>query len=282
MLAIDVVIPAREEEQVLGACLDSLLAQAGDVDLKVIVVPNGPKTAGTAAVAQAFESAFATRGSSLSVIVEPLPGKARALNAGDGLTRGGSVVYLDADVTLLPGSLLQVAEALVRAEARLVSPPMRVRRSTDWRTRAFARVWTSLPAVAGDVIGSGCYAVNAAGRQRWASFPNIAADDAYVRSRFARSERSLTPGGGFEMTLPDAPGLVQTVRRWRTGNAELQRVEGQESDPRAGWRANLAHALSNPGLWLDLPVFALVKFFARGGDPVKDGAWTPHREAKAP
>ena len=87
--------------------------------------------------------------------------------------------------------------------------------------RRYARVWAALPAVSGEVTGNGCYAVSRAGRRRWTSLPEIVADDAFVRARFAPSERSLVPDEHFVFAFPDGPGLVGVLVRWRAGNREL-------------------------------------------------------------
>jgi hypothetical protein len=154
---------------------------------------------------------------------------------------------------------------------------MHVRRAKSARTRAFGRVWASLPGVAGDVLGIGCYAVNAAGRRRWRTFPDLIADDAYVRSRFRFAELHITPYGGVLISLPDGAALVSTVRRWRAGNAELRALEGAGSDPRRGLVSNLAHILRHPRLWRDMPWFALVSLLARAGRIPRGAGWLPHR-----
>jgi hypothetical protein len=67
------------------------------------------------------------------------------------------------------------------------------------------------------------YAVNASGRQRWAVFPAIYADDRFVRSSFAAHERHAV-GSTYEWPLPE--GILNLVRvqcRWAEGNAELVR-----------------------------------------------------------
>ncbi|MFD1045725.1 hypothetical protein ACFQ1S_09175, partial [Kibdelosporangium lantanae] len=117
-----------------------------------------------------------------------------------------------------------------------------------WMARGYARVWSQLPAVAGQVTGAGCYAVNPAGRARWGAFPaDVVADDGFVRMLFSLSERRLA--GGFLMVLPEGRELVSVVHRWRSGNAALP------ESPSGGRLASLRAVARS---WWSLPAFALV------------------------
>ena len=101
---VSVIIPARNEEACLGACLQSLVAQRG-VSFEIIVV-NDASTDRTRAIGESFA------GSSRYVkVVEagPLPrgwtGKSHALAAGVTHARGAWLLFTDADTVHLPGSL---------------------------------------------------------------------------------------------------------------------------------------------------------------------------------
>src|SRR6266478_4424874 len=101
---VSVIIPARNEEACLGACLQSLVAQRG-VSFEIIVV-NDASTDRTPAIGESFA------GSSRYVkVVEagPLPrgwtGKSHALAAGVTHARGAWLLFTDADTVHLPGSL---------------------------------------------------------------------------------------------------------------------------------------------------------------------------------
>ena len=93
------IVPAYNEERVLGACVDSLLAQAGPA-LEVLVVDDG-STDGTAAVARARH---------VPVLRVPHGGPAAAKNAGAATARGDVLVFFDADLVAEPDAV----EALCR------------------------------------------------------------------------------------------------------------------------------------------------------------------------
>ncbi len=105
---VSVIVPARNEEHSLGACLDSLLRQS-EPAIELIVVDDG-STDGTRAVAQSFAGAKV-------LDVGPVPpgwgGKAHACQTGANAARGEWLLFTDADTVHKPGSL---ARAL--AEAR--------------------------------------------------------------------------------------------------------------------------------------------------------------------
>ena len=218
---LDVVVPAHNEQALIGAGLRALLSDAAEVELRVIVVANGC-TDDTAAIARRFVAAARCRGHDLLVVETPTAGKIGALNLGDTYRRGCSVAYLDADTVLTPGTVTALVEALAETSApRVVAPRPILVRPHGRLSRSFAAVWSHLPAVADQVSGAGCYAVNPAGRARWGRFPAVTGDDAYVRSRFAPAERRVVDEGGSFLVLPEGRELIRVVNRWRRGNVEL-------------------------------------------------------------
>ncbi|MFC7530956.1 glycosyltransferase [Actinoplanes sp. GCM10030250] len=255
---VDVVVPAHNEQALIGACLSAVVSDARGLDVRVIVVANGCDDA-TAEIARAVGDGAA--GIVGFVVVElPIASKPAALNAANDHLRGGPVVYLDADTVITPGSLgalLAVMDA--PAGPVMVGPRPILVRPADRMTRGFAAVWSHLPSVRGEVIGGGCYAVNAEGRQRWGAFPDVIADDAYVRSLFAAGERKVVDGAGFLLVLPSGPELSRVLARWHRGNAEL----GRSASPAAGGSRNARAVLAAPGLWRHVPAFLWVQVTSR-------------------
>src|ERR1700747_1341954 len=105
--SVSVIVPARNEEASLRACLESLLVQVG-IEFEIIVVDDG-STDGTRAIAQSFPDVR---------VITPgrLPpgwtGKNNAVAAGAREARGEWLLFTDADTVHKPGSLARaVAEA---------------------------------------------------------------------------------------------------------------------------------------------------------------------------
>jgi hypothetical protein len=257
---LDVVVPAHNEQALIGACLHAVVGDASGLDVRIVVVANGCDDS-TVDIARAVgEDAASKAGVELVVVELPRAAKPAALNAADDYLRGGPVVYLDADTVLIPGTLPALLAAMAAAGGPVMVGPRPVLvRPDDRLSRGFAAVWSRLPAVQGDVIGSGCYAVNAQGRQRWSEFPDVVADDAYVRSLFTRDERTVVDEGGLLLVLPAGPELSRVLARWRRGNAELP----GSASPAAGGSRNARAVLAAPELWRHVPAFLWVQGTSR-------------------
>ena len=108
---VSIIVPARNEEESLRACLESLVAQEG-ISFELIVIDDG-STDRTREIAEAFlRSPVSIR------IVDPPPlpqgwvGKNNAMTAGAKEARGKWFLFTDADTVHRPGSLVKaVAEA---------------------------------------------------------------------------------------------------------------------------------------------------------------------------
>lgn len=273
-----VIIPASNEEALIGACLDALLAQApAPGDLDVIVAANACRDR-TVPIALGFGPAFEARGWSLTVLDIAEPGKPNALNRGDAEARHALRIYLDADVQCGAGLLARLADALDTPAARYATGRLTVAPARSWITRRYAAIWTRLPFMArGTAPGAGLFAVNAAGRARWERFPDIISDDTYVRLLFAPAER-IEVEDPYLWPLPEgARNLVRVRRRQDAGVAEVLRLW-------PGLAQNRGSGTPTPGLLLrllarrpvDICVYAAVILAARlpGG---RGGAWARGR-----
>ena len=117
--AVSVIVPARNEEASLGACLESLVSQSG-VAFEILVVDDG-STDRTHAIAESFPGVR---------VLEPLPlppgwvGKNNALVAGVRAARGPWLLFTDADTVHLSGSLARaIADARQHSAAVLSYSP---------------------------------------------------------------------------------------------------------------------------------------------------------------
>lgn len=105
--AVSVIVPARNEEACLGACLESLVAQDG-VGFEIIVVDDGSSDR-TRTIAESFPGVQAIEPGPLSA---GWSGKNNAVTAGAKRARGEWLLFTDADTVHRRGSLAQaLAEA---------------------------------------------------------------------------------------------------------------------------------------------------------------------------
>lgn len=222
---VSVVIAARNEEVLIDRCLSALLAQeevrGGGVE--VIVAANACTDA-TVARAMAHQAACEARGWRLIVLDLADGGKLGALAAGEAVATGAVLVYLDADVVCDPELLSQLADALEVSEARYATGTLAVMRAETAVTRAYARIWVRLPFVQSGGVGAGLFAMNRAGRNRWANWPSIISDDTYARLHFTPEERVEVPSRYHWPMVEGFANLVRVRRRQDAGVAEIARL----------------------------------------------------------
>jgi len=115
---VSVIVPARNEEACLGACLQSLLAQHG-VAFEIIVVDD-QSTDRTREIAASFPSEHVR-----VIDAGPLPagwtGKNNAMASGAKVARGEWLLFTDADTIHFPGSLPRSVEEATRHGAAMLS-----------------------------------------------------------------------------------------------------------------------------------------------------------------
>jgi glycosyltransferase involved in cell wall biosynthesis len=113
---VSVIVPARNEEACLGACLESLAGQSG-VSYEIVVVDDA-STDGTRAIAQAVSSARVVNAG------PPPPGwtgKNNAMAAGARCASGEWLLFTDADTIHTPGSLARALSEARQHGASLLS-----------------------------------------------------------------------------------------------------------------------------------------------------------------
>lgn len=218
--ALGVVIPANNEAALIEECLAAVAASRWDgPPVQVVVIANGC-TDNTADVARAQAERFAARGWVLRVIERAEGGKLAALNAGDAALQAPIRVYLDADVIVEPDLLGQLHEVLSFDQPRYASGQMRMT-AQSWVSRAYARIYCQVPFMSQGVPGCGIFAVNSAGRARWATFPQIISDDTYVRLQFTPQERIGVPAGYQWPVVEGLRNLINVRRRQDVGVTEI-------------------------------------------------------------
>lgn len=269
-MSLSIIIPACNESGYINACLAALLDSTGVQGVQVIVAANGC-TDDTVAHAQAFEGAFVAKGWTLALLDLPALGKPGAMDAGDAVAIHGNRVYLDADVTVSPPLIAELAEALAVPQPRYASgTPIVTARS--WVTRTYARFWVQLPFVAQGVPGFGLYAVNAAGRARWGRFAAIISDDTFVRVQFTPDERVKLPASYHWPMVEGFRPLVRVRRRQDQGVVELAALHpdlmANEGKERPGRLWLLGRLLRDP---LAFATYAAVTVAVRAGRDRQEG-----------
>jgi hypothetical protein len=255
---ISVIIPAHNEEQVIGSLLDALDDGELRSQLDVIVVCNGC-TDGTAHAAASH---------SLGPRVEVLgaASKIAALKRGDVAARWFPRFYVDADVQITAADLLAMAQTLSRRGLMAVAPArdMDLARSS-WGVRRYYQAWESLPGVQEGLFGRGAIGLSEAGYARISERPDVLGDDLFVHSRFTAGERDVVHTAHAvihgPITLRD---LIRRRVRTAQGNTQLRATgEGSIRTTRSTALDLSLLVLRRPGLASGAVVFLGVTAAAR-------------------
>jgi glycosyltransferase involved in cell wall biosynthesis len=208
-----VIIPAHNEAEVIGRCLDALFAGIEPAELEVIVVCNGCAD-DTAALAR-------SSGHPVRVIELQTASKVSALREGDMAARTFPRLYLDADVVLSGSSARKVAERL-NAGAVAARPPVVYSSSqSSAPVRRYFRARSQMPSLLGSLWGAGVYGLSAAGRGRFGDFPDVTADDLWVNLLFELDEVEIVDCEPVVVSVPRRTrDLVCVLRRTYKGKAE--------------------------------------------------------------
>lgn len=111
-MKIQIVIPSYNQGDFIGDAVGSVLTQATDAEVELVVIDG----ASTDASVSVVRSAFAQHDTARTVLVsEPDDGQPQAINKGIALGSGEVVGWLNADDRLLPGALATVARAFAEA-----------------------------------------------------------------------------------------------------------------------------------------------------------------------
>ncbi|MFD0688166.1 glycosyltransferase [Actinomadura fibrosa] len=264
---MSIVIPAHNEERVLGRLLDGLLGTAEPDELDIVVVPNGC-TDGTARIAASY-------GPAVRVVEAPEPSKAAALRLGDEAARRFPRLYVDADVELRTDDVRALTAALERPGVAAAAPSRRLDMTgRPWPVRSYYRVWTRLPEVRGGLFGRGVVAVTGEGHARLAALPGVIADDLASSLAFAAAERAVVGSAFVTVHPPRTFGdLLRRRERAAAGVEQLERADLRQpgGSARTGPADLAALVRRDPRLAPHVAVFLAVAVITRARRARKRG-----------
>lgn len=247
-----IVIPAHNEAASIGSCLTELLRGLRPDEAEVIVACNAC-TDRTADIARQFPG--------VTVLEIATAGKANALNVADGVAGYFPRIYLDADVRMSAGAARELARVLSRGDVHAASPSLRVDlQGRSWPLRAYYNIWMRLPYCTQGMVGAGVYALSRAGRARFETFPDVLAEDDFIRLLFAPAERRCLPDRHFTIAAPTSfASLLKLRRRWERGNRQIDTLyQPSRRNDRRDYRGVARQLLCTPSLWADLAVYLFV------------------------
>lgn len=256
-----IIIPAHNEERVIGRLLDSLAPAMRSGEFEVHVVCNGC-TDNTARIASQYLAA--------QVHCLEQASKIAALNYGD--EKAGDCfprLYLDADIAVDLPAVRAVIEVLRSGQALAAAPKIHVVLEGRPRVvRGFYETFLRTPWMTCSPIGSGFYGLSAQGRSRFGSFPEVINDDLFIRELFDEKDRISVADARFQIEAPmTVRALVRAKARVAAGTQEYvaastqaQRIpDGRKPLPSRIYRFTVDRLRSpltamarDPALWTSL------------------------------
>lgn len=212
---VSVIVPARNEEKYLAACLAAINAQDFSDEYEVIVVDND-STDATADIAA---------GAGARVIFEPEPGLPRARETGRQAARAPLLIYIDAD-THIPSDYLRSVVDTFQREPRVQSVTSPVRfYDGDWSANLFIFCYFHIYRLLNllrlcDFIFGGTFALRSEVIERVGGFDVSIAfygEDADLTKRIAREGVIRYLGNLFSLTSArryQREGTFLTVMRY--------------------------------------------------------------------
>lgn len=252
-----IIIPAHNEAKTIRFGIASLIETSAKLDLQIVVVCNGC-TDNTAEIVKSMSS-------QLNCIETDIASKTHALNLGEQQATSYPRIYLDADV-LLPQESIEAIVKKLEEGYLAVAPQVKMDfTGCSWAVRAFYEIWLALPYCQAGMIGAGVYALSEQGRQRFDVFPNIIADDGYIRCLFNESERT---GIKDIYSIVKAPKnlwcLIKIKTRSRLGRYELEKKYPLLiSNEIKNYRSALKQYFCDVKKWPELGIYVIVNLISR-------------------
>jgi glycosyltransferase involved in cell wall biosynthesis len=248
---VSVIVPARNEELSLGACLESLIAQTG-VDYEIIVVDDG-STDRTREIAESFPE---VRVIESGLLPDGWTGKNNAVIAGAKVARGEWLLFTDADTVHLPGSLARSLTEIKQKGASLLSYSPEQEVHGFWEKAVMPVIFAELASTY---------------RPSEVSNPKSSAAAANGQYILLKREVYNDVGGhtAVATTLLEDVALARNVKAsgrkifFRfAGDAVCTRMYRSFAQLREGWTKNLALLFPSPAR---LAILRLVEFFLIAG-----------------
>ena len=224
----------------------------------MLVVCNGC-TDDTANIARKF-------GPAVRVIESDIASKTHALNLGDRISRVFPRIYVDADIVITVSAIRALASRLDRGDLMAVAPTPDINLTgCSWLVRKYFSIRSRLPSSREGIGGSGVYAMSETGRRRFGKFPEVIADDTYVRLQFKPQERETLNCIRSTVFPPRTiPKLIAVRTRAYAGMFELaSRFPELRNNKTESNNRTLIGLFKQPQLWPGLLVYCYVNICAR-------------------
>ncbi|RGP41504.1 hypothetical protein BPTFM16_01810 [Altererythrobacter insulae] len=259
-----IIIPAHNEEAVIARCLCGIIEDCpADAGVEIVVVANGCDDR-TAEIARSFVGP-------VRVEETQIASKTSAINLGMSDAQALPCLVMDADVEASFGALHATALAVSGPEVTAASPALAIdfEGVSSW-VRSYYDVWRSLPYARARLIGGGVYGLSAEAVEALSPFPDLIADDLFVRTQVPFSRRQTVhhtlDGNRAKVTMfppQTVRELVSIEARRRRGTKQLKQHLGKGAQVEGNGVGSLLRELGKSFGFTDLLRYAAVKLAGR-------------------
>ena len=214
-----IIIPAQNEDSVILKCINKITHNGVYCDqLEIIIICNAC-TDNTILKLKQYKS-------DITIISTNVSSKTHALNIGDFISKTFPRFYIDADILINFESIKTITHEMFNTKCMAISPMLNLNlNKSSWMVRQYYNTWLSLSYAQNATLGSGLYILSKIGREKFHYFPNIIADDYFVRSHFSANERILSKQTSFTVNAPhNLFCLIKIKTRSLQGNLQLKKM----------------------------------------------------------
>ncbi|MBL4838886.1 MAG: glycosyltransferase family 2 protein [Kordiimonadaceae bacterium] len=251
-----IIIPAHNEDLVIGHTLDTVVSGAQNGEFDIIVVCNGCSDK-TSQIAETFTP-------HVRVIETTTASKTNALNLGLKAARVYPVVFLDADISTSAAAIRAMVKQQRKTGANLAyGQAIFETHRCSWLVRAFYKAWQQNPYFDHKKMG-GFFSLNHSALKELKTFPDILNDDEFVRRRFQHNS-VWVKHAQYTIKAPHTlRSLINVRSRIYRGNQALTKIN-------FGFTAKTLHQntftfatrlIKSPSLWLGAVIFVLTAIAA--------------------
>ncbi|AOS97221.1 Glycosyl transferase family 2 [Microbulbifer aggregans] len=247
-----IIIPAHNESRVIGRLLKALSPAAINGEFEVVVSCNGC-TDGT-------DEMVRNNYPEMRCLNVKQASKVAALNAAEESGLGFPRIYIDADIEIDLDSVRSLIDAVACSKRPLLAVPTAIlkRDEASWIVRKYYSAWMKTIFYREQGFGGGVFALNKPARVKFGSFPDLIADDTYVRRTVGLKNIKVVKNSKAYARVPrTVASLLKVLSRVKLGNRQLNQTIGLCAN-----RHSKANAYENLG-FLELVIYLLINSVAQ-------------------
>mgnify|MGYP000008374927 FL=1 len=212
---LTIIIPAYNEEKCIERTL-SELTNFSSLEVEVIVLPNGCLDNTAEFVRAKFPS--------FRVLELDTGSKILAINKGLEIAQFEHVLVQDADVIINTESVRNILKFIENEQYLFASPQTKIIQDGSFLTNMYYSFLKLTPAYKIGMVNSGAYLISPKARDILGTFPQVIADDGYVKGTLGSANLTTIPSCCSVVMSPRTIwSLIKIKTRSKLGNMELKK-----------------------------------------------------------